>query len=80
MGMKEDYPAPKYISHPGQKLSYYGGGTSRGLALSSCNNITLSKTHIGLISSMTNNSIGIDYIGDNTQIRSTDLSVGGEIY
>ena len=76
-GRKEDYPAPKYISHPGQKLPYYGGGTSRGLALSSCKNITLSKTHIGLISSMTNNSIGIDYIGDNTQITSSDLSVGG---
>ena len=46
------------ISHPGQKLPYYGGGTSRGLVVK------------------TNNSIGIDYIGVNTIISSTDLSVG----
>lgn len=76
IGSKDDYPAPNHISHPGQKLPYYGGGTSRGLALSSCKNITLSKTNIDLISSMTNNSIGIDYIGVNTVISSTDLSVG----
>jgi hypothetical protein len=76
IGIKDDYPAPNHISHPGQKLPYYGGGTSRGLALSSCKNITLSKTNIDLISSMTNNSIGIDYIGVNTVISSTDLSVG----
>lgn len=76
IGSKDDYPAPNHISHPGQKLPYYGGGTSRGLALSSCKNITLSKTNIDLISSMTNNSIGIDYIGVNTDISSTDLSVG----
>lgn len=76
LGSKTDYPAPNHISHPGQTLPYYGGGTARGLALSSCKNITLAKTNIDLVNSMTNNSIGIDYIGVNTTITSTDLSVG----
>lgn len=76
LGNKNDYPGPKHISHPAQNLPYYGGGTARGLALSSCKNITLSKTNINIINSMTNNSIGIDYIGVNTQITSSDISVG----
>jgi len=75
-GRDYDYPAPNHISHPAQKLPYYGGGTARGMAISSCNNIKVNKTSINLLNSMSNNTIGIDYIGFNTNITTNDLSVG----
>lgn len=75
-GTSNDYPTPNHISHPAQKLPYYGGGTTRGMAISSCKNITLNKTNINLLNSMSNNTIGIDYIGVNTNITTNDLSVG----
>jgi hypothetical protein len=42
------------------------------MAISSCKNITLIKINISLLNSMCNNTIGIDYIGVNTN----DLLVG----
>ena len=76
LGALVDYPSPTYKSHPAQSLPYYGGATSRGIAIASSKTILLKNTKIDLINSKTANTIGIDYIGVNTFISTDNITVG----
>ncbi len=76
LGTAADYPAPDYKSHPAQSLPYYGGATTRGIAVASSQNVALNNSEINLLKSLQGNVIGMDFIGINTSITTTDMTLG----
>jgi len=59
-----------------QSLPYYGGATTRGIAVASSQNVALNNSEINLLKSLQGNVIGIDFIGVNTSITTTDMTLG----
>ena len=76
LGTAADYPAPNHKSHPAQSLPYYGGATTRGIAVASSQNIALNNSEINLLQSLQGNVVGMDFIGVNTSITTTDMTLG----
>ena len=76
LGKVSDYSSTTFLSNPSSTLPYYGGATTRGIAVSSCKNIAINTTNINMLTSLTGNVIGVDYIGVNTGISTNNISVG----
>ncbi len=76
LGTTADYSSTTFLSNPAATLPYYGGATTRGIAVASCKNIAINTTTIDMLTSLTGNVIGIDYIGVNTTITTNSITVG----
>ena len=62
-------------NHPEAKINEYGGSTSRGIAVASCDQVTIQNTCVNTVHSYKANSIGIDYIGNNTNINTNNINI-----
>lgn len=75
MGSTTDYPSPNHTSHPGQSLPWYGGATSRGIAVASCSNVDLSQVNIQKVKSSKADALGIDFIGNCDNLSTSNVCV-----
>lgn len=74
-GATTDYPSPNHTSHPGQSLPWYGGATSRGIAVASCIQVDLSQVNVNKVKSANSQALGIDFIGNCSNLSTTNVCV-----